>query len=211
MGKLMVIKSISGNYTDIILKSRDGKSLTIINSDNLNFVLKNYKENPTFIISREDKEIYEIFDTLFKNVMNAEFPITKIEIDELEEECSIYNRNYEEEYKKLLVDRKRYIERQKKSRNYQLLTKDGIIEWKCDYNSFEEAPSFTIEPKDDSYVVSFFEGKNSLNEVSGINVIVSGSGSKYNPFHLLFYDLYNSLCMIGKEKEESKENVKIFK
>lgn len=68
----------------------------------LYFNLVGLEEGTTFLIGKDNYEIYEIFDSLYKEVLNGcEFKITEEEINSLKWECEMYEKDFAEELAEL--------------------------------------------------------------------------------------------------------------
>lgn len=171
------------DYKTFILKRSDNKEFIISFQNNLDlyFSLTNFDNSPYFIIDKSNYIIYELFDKLYNDIKN----------------CNIFdNQQLNKEYKK------RY--------EYKKLFKDNNIIWKSDDYPDEIAPYFNIIKEKDYYLISFNKLKEDkdfdyyiepqLN--NWISIRIRNSGSKYDPFNIVFMKLYNSLSNINEENLE---------
>ena len=204
-----------GNYYDIEL-SREDKTLSIFFGGNLDlyFSLKKFGNDPTFIIGKDNYEIYALFDMLYNSVINANIyeKLTDKEINffilmsELEEED--YHQKIAEELKR----REKYERNLRKSTQYKNLVQDGVIIWKSDEYFDEIAPFIKIKRQENSFILEFGkplipnEYKNDadlmLMDPRRITVRFRNSGSRYEPFNIIFMKLYQGLCKLDYEHHQ---------
>ena len=202
-----------GNYYDIKLKRDGNKTCSIFFGGNLDlyFSLENFDNDSTFIIGKDNYEIYTLFDKLYHDVLNANIyeKLTDREINfiilisELEEED--YRQKIAEELKR----REKYQNDLRKSIQYKSLVQDGVITWRSDEYFDEIAPFVKIKKQEDTYVLEFGkpnipdEYKNDadliLMDSRKITVRFRNSGSKYDPFNIIFMKLYQELCALDYE------------
>lgn len=181
-------------------ESQGEKSLNILyggNSD-LYWLLKtNKKENTTyetFSISKEDYEVYKLFDDLYYDIINTQ--VFKPVIPEiLEEELS--EEELEEERIKETEDCQRANQYLQKNSSNELLVQDGAITWYSDEFNIEEAEIFRITKHEDEYLIEFIR-QNTDNHgywryPGSINVRISNSGSRYEPFNVVFMRHFQEL------------------
>ena len=204
-----------GNYYDIKL-SRGDKTLSIFFGGNLDlyFSLEKFGNDPTFIIGKDNYEICTLFDELYNNIVNANIyeKLTDKEINfiilmsELEEED--YHQKIAEELKR----REKYERNLRKSTQYINLVQDGVIIWKSDEYFDEIAPFIKIKKQENSFILEFGkplipnEYKNDddlmLMDPRRITVRFRNSGSRYEPFNIMFMKLYQGLCKLDYEHHQ---------
>ena len=202
-----------GNYYDIELKRDSDKTLSIFFGGNLDlyFSLENFDSDPTFIIGKDNYEIYALFDKLYHNIIDANIyeKLTEKEINfiilmsELEEE------DYHQKIAEELKEREKYERNLKENIQYKSLVQDGIIIWKSDEYFDEIAPFIKIKKQEDAYILEFGkplisdEYKNDadlmLMDPRRITVRFRNSGSRYDPFNIVFMKLYQGLCALDYE------------
>ena len=204
-----------GNYYDIEL-SRGDKTLSIFFGGNLDlyFSLKNFGNDPTFIIGKDNYEIHALFDMLYNSVINANIyeKLTDKEINfiiflsELEEED--YHLKIAEELKR----REKYERNLRKSIQYKNLVQDGVIIWRSDEYFDEIAPFIKIKKQENAYILEFGkpiispEYKNDADlmfmDPRRITVRFRNSGSRYEPFNILFMKLYQGLYKLDYDHHQ---------
>lgn len=187
----------------------DYKELEISFQGNLDlyFSLNNYDNSPTFIIGKDNYKIYEIFDTLYHDVMNG---ITFYENNEEDidriiffSECS--NEDYHQKLKSI---EKRHLEQKQDSAEFAkrigLIENESII-WRSDDYYPEVAPYFKIDKLENAYLITFniprLERELTLEEIfelpklkeNFISVRLRNHGSRYEAFNIPFMKFYNSL------------------
>ena len=202
-----------GNYYNIELKRDSDKTLSIFFGGNLDlyFSLENFFDNPTFIIGKDYYEIYALFDELYHSVINADIygHITEEEINRIifmsEEEQKDYHEAIKEE-----------LERREKSKNslkgrepYQNLVQDNVIIWKSDEYFEEITPFVKIKKQEDTYRLEFEkpiipdkyknEADLMLMDPRRITIRFRNSGSRYEPFNIIFMKFYQGLCALDYE------------
>lgn len=171
------------NTYDFYLK-KDGKILKIVFSGNLDLylMLENDKTIPDkenvilyFDITKENYEIFQLFDSLYKNIITGNI------FNHIDKKI---NYNYKKSYEySLLVDN---------SLNINWISDDGPLE-------LEDALRIT-KLNDDTYRLYFYRNdkpldcgfKSSIN----ISVRIRNSGSRYNPFNCAFMKMYQELQKI---------------
>lgn len=127
-----------------------------------------------FEITKENYYIYSLFEDLYNSIKNSEI----FEIDDSQFlSC------------KTIVDKnKEFNERCKKFNNWNKLFCDGIITWKCDDYSFEEANNLvSIEKEEDKFIIDFM-----LNDCMNYSHCIRfrNSGSCYEPYNSLFLKMF---------------------
>lgn len=193
------------NVADIRLsdEKQEGKSLNILYGGNgdLYWLLKTNKQEDTtyetFSVSKEDYEVYKLFDDLYHDIINTQVFKTSMAKVEEDEELT------EEERNELIAQRnkeaemcQRFNTSLKDQPQYQALVQDGIITWFSDETNVEEAEIFRISPQEDEYLIEFIRQNTKSNGYwrypGSINVRISNSGSKYQPFNMVFIRQFNN-------------------
>ncbi len=73
------------------------------------------------------------------------------------------------------------------------LFKDGIISWYSDETVYENASHFEIKKETDVFKITFYKSKKESLLTTTYAVRICNSGSRYNPYNILFMKMYNSL------------------
>lgn len=198
------------NYFGIDLKREDEKVLSIIFGRNLDlyFILKNYDDNPTFLIGKDNYQIYILFDELYKRLISADI-YGKLTDDEINHIIFLSKINNEDYHQKLALEeerRKNYSKELKKRSVFQKLVNNGEIIWKSDEYFEEITPYIVIKKLQDAYLLKFkkplvpdkykMEIDLKLMDPFSISIRFRNSGSRYEPFNLIFMQLYHQLCSI---------------
>lgn len=125
-----------------------------------------------FTITKENYEIYQIFDNLYHRVTTG-FPHDGID----EEDKDIF-------FRWLLSEN-----------NPEALVKDGIICWHSDDYYYENASVVCIEKVGDKFVITFKKSKLAYDDglLMTYAVRIRNSGSRYNPFNCAFMQMYQEL------------------
>ena len=198
---MRIIKEKSDQGTNIILDETD-KYLNIGIAGNWDLYWSfhsNNKENveKTFIITKENYELYKLFENLFYDIENINiyddyipfYLETKEEIDEYLEEKRI----------KIEEEKKRY--RLYNCSNYNELfdNKSRTITWYSDETAHEVANILKIQQEKDTFLVKFdiqpyIEGYDEdFHTSSYIPIRFRNSGSSYAPFNSLFMKMFNMM------------------
>ena len=132
--------------------------------------------NIDFNISKDNYELYSIFDKLYNEIINAKL---------YDDESLNKGLNKREPYK-------------------SLVNKDKSITWRSDDEPFKQADRVTITKEEDNYKLSFsrvsydLDSQYSRNGFS-IPVRFRNSGSRYDPFNIAFMKMFNRLQNINPE------------
>ena len=163
-----------------------GNKMLITYGGNLDLYFSYYKKNRnSIVIDKENMTIYNIFNDLYYDVKNCNVfdvdPIQK-EFCETEEEL----KRLEDENKELNRST-RYIQEE--------LFKKNIIKWISD-DSYEESDynSVIIKKEEGNIIISF-----NLNDELNRSVRISNSGSRYNPYNIIFMRMFNKLLEYDPE------------
>lgn len=175
MDKIIVNKYIDERNHKTFYLRDDNKQFIISFQNNLDlyFSLVDFDDKSYFIIDKSNYLIYEIFDKLYNDIKCCNI----FNNDE-------FNKNYYYRYE------------------YEKLFNNDIIEWKSDDYPDEIAQSFKITKEKDFFKLEFTPliTDTSIDYYiepqlkNWISVRIRNSGSKYNPFNIVFMRLYNSLC-----------------
>lgn len=182
-------KMESGIY-EIILE-QDNKSFVMTFGGNYDLywslIEKDRKNNVSeFLITKENYRIYSAFDELFNKIKNCklyeyneDFLLlcsTKAEFDQYVQSIEDLNNN--------LKERRKYEENP--------IFKNDMVVWHCDDAPYEDSHAFKIIKQDeDSYLVRFEFNKNEC--FSKYSVRISNSGSRHNPYNIVFMEMFNKL------------------
>ena len=131
-----------------------------------------HSDSKELYITKENYEIYNFFDALYNSVVHY----------------SVYEENknfFSSEYIPWAVN----------ENNPEALVSNGIITWHSDDYVYEKASKFSVEKMDDEYKITFTKSK--MDNDDGLfvtfSVRISNSGSRYNPFNILFMKMYLNL------------------
>ena len=128
----------------------------------------------TFTITKENYFLYQKVNELYENIKEQK-PYQKIEPLLLVEQ-----------------DLKNSNELKKRDYAYEKLFQDGIIKWYSDDAPLEEASRLEINRLEESYTITFYQGKEEYNFPT-FSVRFRNSGSRYNPYNFAFMNMYNNL------------------
>ena len=149
-------------------------------SDN-DLIPENIDSILSFDITKENYEVYSLFDSLYKNIIK----------------CNLYGKCNED----VIIDKKLY----KNSFQYKsLVDKDKNITWVSDDDPYDIGDRLIIMKNDNDSYKLLFERNHLINNQemkSGIyiSVRIRNSGSRYDPFNCCFMNLYNELQNINTE------------
>lgn len=150
----------------------------------------------SFTITKENYEVYRLFEQLFDdieniNIFNYEIPFY-LDKDEIGE----YIKEKEEE----IEEDKRYYRLSKGSIYNELFDKENdTITWYSDETAHEVGNILKIRRINDSFRLDFYiqEHKSGydrdFNSTNYIPIRFRNSGSSYDPFNILFMKLYNAM------------------
>ncbi len=204
------------NYYGIDLKRDDEKVLSIIFGRNLDlyFTLNNYGDNPTFLVGKDNYQIYALFDKLYKRVIDADI-YGKLMEDEIKQIVFFSTINNEDYHEKIAEEEKRrgkYQKDLKKRLSFQKLVQNGEIIWMSDEYFEEITPYVKIKKLKNAYLLEFIkpvvpdkykmEVDLSLMDPFSISIRFRNSGSRYEPFNMLFMELYHNLCLLDFELDQ---------
>lgn len=213
-GKCITRDEKEQEYKEVILKRDGDKELKIAYEKNLDyyFTLSNFGMDPTFLIGKDNQEIYDAFDTLYYDIKNANLPITDIDIADIEKRCIENEKlNFHEE---LGIEEEKRIEEIKRLQAFAQETGlylNGIIMWHSDEVAKDIPLYLKIEKLKNAYKLTFlkpncnqnmnFEDQLSLRNY-GISIRIRTSGSTYGYFYVPFANLFKTLCNIDLENPQ---------
>ncbi len=198
------------NIQDIKLFEDDTKSLNLLLCENgdLYWMLKASQTErisyETFSVSKEDYEIYEQFENLYNDILNARIytpskvPKSKEELME-SPDLTEEDIEYLEEIRLLDIEETKQANEELKSKSeYQNLVSDGVITWYSDEEDKKKASVIRITKLEDEYLLEFIRqsNKNDLGTwqwPGSITICFKNSESKYAPFNIAFMRQFNNL------------------
>lgn len=200
----------------VILKRDESKSLNIDFSGalDLHFTLKNYNNNPIFIIGKDNYLVYEIFDKLYNDIINGVVfePLSNLEINRIINKCELNEQDYyqvlKNEFEKEVENKKEFKER---AQELGLVVDDKII-WRSDDYPIDIAPYVLIEKLESVYKLTFGIPKveRELSSIEDyflydskcISVRIRNSGSRYNYFNICFMRAYKALINLDFQNHQ---------
>ena len=146
---------------------------------------ENVNDDNNFIITKENYEVYRLFEELFDDIEN-------IKIDDDEEYITFYLKTEEE--------KQEYIKKQKDEIEYE--KENNTITWYSDETSHEVANILKIKKEKESFVLEFYiqpyiEGYDrDFNSLYHIPIRFRNSGSSYDPFNIVFMRMYEKMKQV---------------
>lgn len=167
-----------------------------------------------FTISIEDNyEVYSLLQKLYLDIKNAkisdtddEFPLFRFNRNE---DLDDYEKNLNTKYKE-----KEKAQRLKEQEAYNLLFNDDKIIWISDDRDYDKDQIVIISQKDNTFILEFArkdkEDKDIYHYMTSfssylISIRLRNSGSTYEPFNIIFMNMYNALAHINFEKDDVKQ------
>ena len=182
----------------ICLQRNDEKQLEVDFAGNLDlyFTLRNFGQNPSFVIAKDNFHVYEVFDKLYVEVLNGSVfePMSEAEVESLVEFCDWRAEDYHEALKNKLEEQEKIKSWFKNEALLNGLVQNGKIVWHSDDYPYDEAPYMIIEKLEDSYKLSFY---NNINDSKFISIRFRNSGSRYGYFSGCFMRAYRELQQIS--------------
>lgn len=196
MDRLVVIKQKREPY-DIITLKRDGTKkfqMSVGGTLDLYISLNHFENDPTFLIGKDNYEVYQLFGILYQEVMKGDIGFKSEELDLF-----------------LLFDEEEMFEKRKKNLNFAYqsgLIQDGSIIWKDDEIMDDVAPYFKIQKLKNAYKITFGIPEEipnrslemcerfaleDFNKHQYTCIRLRNNGSRYRNFSVPFMKLYNSL------------------
>jgi hypothetical protein len=139
--------------------------------DNEPFNFDSINSKKTFEVTKENYFLYSLFDQLYNDI----------------DKCNIYPADLEDSFTDF-NERQEIAKMNSAERN--MLFKNDTIKWLSDEAPEEDANSFTIFKSEESFIVTFIQKYNMFTHYA---VRISNSGSRYNPFNILFMRMFNEL------------------
>lgn len=171
---LKVVKSQDGHGYNFDITTNEG-TFSIFFAGNLDLYWRYHwqniltEETKSFTITKDDWTFYSLIDTLYRKVKD-------------------YDVSYGEEKDE---EMKNYLKAVDKNNPYKLF-KNNKIEWHSDDYTYEESAVLEIEQREDKYIITFNRGRTDV-EAYVFSIRFCNSGSRYNPFNVLFMKMYNAL------------------
>lgn len=149
-------------------------------------------------VSKDDKEIYDVFDKLFQDIIDINFYDSHLSRAEIDKTRMCYRVNNYSHYNELLSEDNKTI---------TCYSEEGMA-----YDAGKPVePSFTnyvqIIREEDSFHIEFVGGFGNSCSSQHISIKISGKHSRYNPFNLLFERMVVRLQEVGNI-EVTHENSK---
>ena len=176
--------------TEMVVIEDENKKLVIqfLNNGDLYWVISDNNNScmKIFEITKEDYQIYELFELLYNDIKRK----------------NIYN-VYEEIKKctskeQLLKVYRKYEEHNKYIKEYNDLNTSDSITWVSDNSNYDIANLVTILKEEDKFVLIF-----NLRDYQSHNSIrFSNSGSRYNPYNRCFMKHFKNLYNLEIDKEQ---------
>ena len=176
--------------TNMVVLEDENKKLVIqfMNNGDLYWVIGDTSNSniKLFEITKEDYQIYELFELLYNDIKNKNIYNVYEEIKKCtsKEQLQKVYRKYEEHNK--------YI------KEYDDLNISDSITWVSDNNHYDIANIVTILKEEDKYVLVFnlrdYQSRNSIR--------FSNSGCRYNPYNRCFMKHFKNLDNLEIDKEQ---------
>ncbi len=178
------VQNSMGNFFDYSLVDGD-KELSIFFARNydLYFVLGNHTLLPPdeniemdFYINKDNYDLYLMFDKAYNRFINSKYNNSK---------------------------KNDFLDYSSAHDFYQLVDDDNNINWISDDGPEEVEDRLVISKEDDCYKLKFIRNDKRMDfgfkNNHGITIRFRNSGSRYNPFNVIFMELYNNLQTINPE------------
>lgn len=214
MGKFKIKKWYGNDMVRGISFTRDSDILDIHFAGNLDlyFSFTSKCNHTSFIIGKENYEVWEIFDKLYQDIVNAHvFDFTEEDRNRVISFADAVNEDYHEKLRYEEKNIKDMNENLKKYDSYKRLVNGKIIKWSSDDFYFDIAPYFVLTPLDNCYKISFgipiperkLDGDERFalegHKHGTISIRLRNSGSNYAPFNNVFMKLFSSLMNLEEE------------
>lgn len=187
-------KSFNNGYGYITLINGKQK-LSIMYAPNLDlyFVVENAS---SFIITKEDYQIYELFLKLYETIISADV-FNQSSFNYYITEFLGHFDNEFISYEDYLKKTKKSLEFKRKQNYYTSLVNNGKIVWKCDDYPHDIGPSFKITKDTGLIKITFDKGDTEKQDLfhpkNRTTVRIRTSGSAYNYFYVPFMTLFKEL------------------
>lgn len=159
------------------------------------FTVKNDNQNTQLVITEQNKELYDLIDSLYNDIKEAN--VLKIEKDTHEKINQLYSKRNSEL-------KNGYI--------HQNVFRYNFVNWVSDDSQnidYIKTNTLSLIKQDDIYVLtlSIFDKDNPLKK----SVKVSHNDSRYEPFNLCMMRFYNDLQNYDPKNDISLENNSKYK
>ena len=156
---------------------QDGNKMLISYMGNLDLYFTYYKKNSSsIIIDKSNMSIYNLFNELYEDVKN----------------CNVFDKDslvdYEEEDFESLLEENKKLNKATKYIQEKLFINYKIKWISDDSNEDTDYNAFILKKKDGKIELSFV-----LNEHMNKSIRFSNSGSRYDPYNLVFMRMFNKL------------------
>lgn len=185
---------IDGSKTLIIMFGGTGDLYWIIN--NINYNKNEEFSHDYFEITKENYQVYLLFEKLINDIKNVNiFGREEIEFPPYAKT----DEDKEEYLERLELDKKRYRIFNDAYYNDLFDEEANTITWVSDEIGFEIANKVQIKKAGDRFIINFFtqsyiEGYEREDNMLGIiGIRFRNSGSRYDPFNLIFMRMFNEL------------------
>ena len=176
--------------TDIVILEAGNKKLAIqyFNNGDLYWVISdnNNSNMKIFEITKEDYQIYELFELLYNDIKSKNIYDVYEEI----KKCT--------SKEQLLKVYRKYEEYNKYIKEYNDINNNDAITWVSDNNHYDIANLVTILKEEDKFVLIFnlrdYQSRNSIR--------FSNSGSRYNPYNRCFMKHFKNLDNLEIDQEQ---------
>ena len=202
----VVLKTNEYNTKDIhLIENSKTLSVMFTGTGDLYWMIQNSKicsdeeySYDSFEITKENYQLYFLFEKLFHDIKNINISHDENEFPpfvETEEEKKNYLENLE-------LDKKRYRMFNMAHYNDLYNNKENTITWVSDATGFEVANKLSIKKLDDKFLIEFktqpyVEGYEQEDNALGvIGIRFRNSGSRYNPFNIIFMRMFNEMQKI---------------
>lgn len=197
MGSLDVRLKIDDNITLDVVFGGVGDVYWIYDNQNF-FDAKEDSMYDKLLITKEDLDIYNIFNELYEDLINCRIYMP--------DNCGFIEGWNEKEEKRCNLSNKRI----KESPRYDKLVKDGIITWYSDEEYKDIAEIVRISKKDETIVIEFIR-QSTIDELGQhrlpgwYSIRFRMDGSTYEPCNIAFWRHYDNLQKYEQAKEKTKK------
>ena len=143
-----------------------------------------FNNSKPILITKENYFLYQLFDNLYHGVNKC-----IIYYNSNNDKDELFDDFFNSLYNPLELQKELY---KKESFNPESLMQGNKLEWHCDDGYYDNASKFIIEPNKDSYKLTFYRSNDEF--FSNFCIRIRNSGSRYDPFNILFMNMYYELC-----------------
>lgn len=161
---------------------------------------KNTNDDNNFIITKENYEVYRLFEELFDDIENIKIFEEDIPFYiETEEEKQEYIKNHKDEIE---YEKNKYRIYNQSNYNELFNKEKNIITWYSDETNHKVANILKIKRENETFKLEFFiqpyvEGYDrDFNSLNYIPIRFRNSGSSYDPFNVVFMRMYQKMRKI---------------